>query len=37
MRVGPHDAAVWILDAPVTLPKLRDALVRRTSLRTNGG
>jgi cyclomaltodextrin glucanotransferase len=26
MRVGPHDAAVWLLDAPVTLPALRHKL-----------
>jgi len=26
MRVGPHDAAVWLLDSPVTLPLLLEAL-----------
>ena len=29
LRVGPHDAAVWLLDAPVTLPTLTDALEAR--------
>ena len=37
MRVGPHDAAVWLLDAPVTLPALRAALVSPASPRTNDG
>jgi glycosidase len=37
MRVAPHDAAVWLLDAPVTLPALREALLSRASPRTNGG
>lgn len=38
--VPPHDAAVWLLDAPVTAPALTqrlDQLMRRRLRRTNGG
>ena len=38
-EVGPHDAAVWLLDAPVTLPSLRarlDQLMQGRERRTTG-
>lgn len=39
-EVAPHDAAVWLLDAPVTLPALTsrlDRLQRFSERRTSGG
>jgi cyclomaltodextrin glucanotransferase len=38
--VAPHDAAVWLLDAPITLPTLRaelDALMAGRERRTTDG
>ncbi len=40
LQVGPHDALVWLLDAPITQPKLLeklDRLVRPDARRTTGG
>jgi len=40
MTVAPHDVAVWLLDAPITAPALRqqlDALMSPREPRTNGG